>query len=63
MTVKDITAIAKIEAAYGYHYLNPILLFHYLYCDLWAYSIRFKFLEKRAQICLRSSLGVFYVIS
>ena len=41
MTVKDITAIAKVEAAYGYHYLNLTLLFCDLYYDLWVDSICF----------------------
>ena len=50
MTVKDITAIAKIEAAYGYIILNPICYFHYLYCDCGLIQYGFKFLEKRAQI-------------
>lgn len=51
MTVKDITAIAKIEAAYGYHYFESYFVIFIIYiviCGLIQYS--FKFLEKRAQI-------------
>lgn len=51
MTVKDITAIAKIEAAYGYHYFESYFVIFIIYiviCGLIQYG--FKFLEKRAQI-------------
>ena len=51
MTVKDITAIAKIEAAYGYHYFESyfvIFIIYIMICGLIQYG--FKFLEKRAQI-------------
>lgn len=51
MTVKDITAIAKVEAAYGYHYFESYFVIFIIYiviCGLIQYG--FKFLEKRAQI-------------
>ncbi len=51
MTVKDITAIAKIEAAYGYRYFESYFVIFIIYiviCGLIQYG--FKFLEKRAQI-------------
>ena len=51
MTVKDITAIAKVEAAYGYHYFESyFVIFVYLYYDLWLIQYAFKVLERRAQI-------------
>ena len=51
MTVKDITAIAKVEAAYGYHYFESYFVIFVIYiviCGLIQYA--FKVLEKRAQI-------------
>lgn len=51
MTVKDITAIAKVEAAYGYHYFESYFVIFVIYiviCGLIQYA--FKVLERRAQI-------------
>lgn len=51
MTVKDITAIAKVEAAYGYHYFESYFVIFVIYiviCGLIQYT--FKVLERRAQI-------------
>lgn len=51
MTVKDITAIAKIEAAYGYHYFESyfvIFVIYILICGL--IQPVFHFLEKRVAI-------------
>ena len=53
MTVKDITAIAKVEAAYGYHYFESYFVIFVIYimiCGLIQYA--FKVLERRAQIGL-----------
>ena len=47
MTVKDITAIAKVEAAYGYHYFESYFVYIVI-CGLIQYA--FKVLERRAQI-------------
>lgn len=51
MTVKDITAIAKVEAAYGYHYFESYFVIFVIYiviCGLIQHA--FKVLERRAQI-------------
>ncbi|WP_420543241.1 amino acid ABC transporter permease [Streptococcus equinus] len=51
MTVKDITAIAKVEAAYGYHYFESYFVIFVIYiviCGLIQYA--FKVLERRVQI-------------
>lgn len=51
MTVKDITAIAKIEAAYGYHYFESyfvIFVIYILICGL--IQLVFHFLEKKVTI-------------
>lgn len=51
MTVKDITVIAKVEAAYGYHYFESYFVIFVIYimiCGLIQYA--FKVLERRAQI-------------
>lgn len=51
MTVKDITAIAKVEAAYDYHYFESYFVIFVIYiviCGLIQYA--FKVLERRAQI-------------
>ena len=51
MTVKDITAIAKVEAAYSYHYFESYFVIFVIYiviCGLIQYA--FKVLERRAQI-------------
>lgn len=51
MTVKDITAIAKVEAAYCYHYFESYFVIFVIYimiCGLIQYA--FKVLERRAQI-------------
>lgn len=53
MTVKDVTAVAKIEAAYGYNYIEA-------YADIWLIYILlcviieavFKGLEKRQKVYL-----------
>nr|WP_205395812.1 amino acid ABC transporter permease [Streptococcus lutetiensis] len=51
MTVKDITAIAKVEAAYGYHYFESYFVIFIIYiviCGVIQYI--FKILEKRSQL-------------
>lgn len=51
MTVKDITAIAKVEAAYGYHYFESYFVIFIIYiviCGVIQYI--FKFLEKQSQL-------------
>lgn len=48
MTIKDITAIAKVEAAYGYHYFESYLVIFIIYimiCSLIQWG--FNGLEKR----------------
>ncbi len=48
MTVKDVTAIAKIEAAYGYNYIEAyldILLIYILLCT--TVQVLFRLIEKR----------------
>lgn len=48
MTVKDITAIAKVEAAHGYQYFESYLVIFIIYiiiCGLIQWS--FSTLEKR----------------
>ena len=47
MTVKDITAIAKVEAAYGYHYFESYFVIFVIYILI---QYAFKVLERRAQI-------------
>lgn len=49
MTVKDITAIAKVEASYGYNYIESYIDFFIIYiiiCALTQYL--FRLLERRA---------------
>ncbi len=51
MTVKDITAIAKVEAAYGYHYFESYFVIFIIYiviCGVIQYI--FKILEKQSQL-------------
>lgn len=51
MTVKDITAIARVEAAYGYHYFEAYFVIFVVYiiiCGIIQYI--FKQLENRVQI-------------
>ncbi|WP_455679764.1 amino acid ABC transporter permease [Streptococcus sp.] len=51
MTVKDITAIAKVEAAYGYHYFESYFVIFIIYiviCGVIQYI--FKILEKQSQV-------------
>lgn len=51
MTVKDITAIAKVEAAYGYHYFESYFVIFIIYiviCGVIQYI--FKLLEKQSQL-------------
>lgn len=48
MTIKDITAIARVEASYGYQYFESYLVIFILYliiCGL--IQLGFRFLEKR----------------
>ena len=49
MTIKDITAIAKVEASYDYQYFESYLvIFYSLYCHLWGViQWGFNLLEKR----------------
>ena len=51
MTVKDITAIAKIEAAYGYQYFESyfaIFIIYIIICGM--IQLLFSWLENRAAI-------------
>jgi L-cystine transport system permease protein len=48
MTVKDITAIAKVEAAYGYNYIEAYMVIWVLYIIICVtVEMLFKLLEKR----------------
>lgn len=56
MTVKDVTAIAKIEAAYGYNYIEAyldILLIYILLCT--TIQILFRFIEERVSAYKKTS--------
>lgn len=51
MTVKDITAIAKVEAAYGYRYFESyfvIFIMYFIICGLIQYG--FRLLEKQVRL-------------
>ncbi|MDR0921570.1 MAG: amino acid ABC transporter permease [Lactobacillales bacterium] len=56
MTVKDITAIAKVEAAYGYHYTESYLVIFIIYILLCS-VIQFAFtrLEDKFQISSKAA--------
>jgi L-cystine transport system permease protein len=48
MTVKDITAVAKVEAAYGYNYIEAYLVIWIIYIIIcFTAELLFKLLEKR----------------
>ena len=51
MTVKNITAIAKVEVAYGYHYFESYFVIFIIYiviCGVIQYI--FKILENQSQL-------------
>ena len=51
MTVKDVTAVAKIQASYGYNYLEAyldILVIYVIICSLVQYI--FKKWEKKISV-------------
>lgn len=51
MTVKDITAVAKVEAAYGYNYIEAYMVIWVIYIIICTIvELLFKFLEKRLKI-------------
>lgn len=55
MTVKDITAVAKVEAAYGYNYIEAYIVIWIIYiiiCSL--VEILFKLVEKRLKVYKRA---------
>ena len=50
MTVKDITAVAKIEASYGFNYIEAyldIFVIYILICSVIQFL--FRFIEKRTK--------------
>ncbi len=47
MTVKDITAVAKLNAAYGYNYIEAYLIIFFIYIVLCTVvQLLFKMLER-----------------
>ena len=51
MTVKDITAIAKIEAAYGYQYFESYFVIFIIYIIICGIiQLLFSWLENRTAI-------------
>jgi L-cystine transport system permease protein len=51
MTVKDITAVAKVEAAYGYNYIEAYLVIWIIYIIICSITeLLFKLLEKRLKV-------------
>jgi L-cystine transport system permease protein len=51
MTVKDITAVAKVEAAYGYNYIEAYLVIWIIYIIICSIvELLFKLLEKRLKV-------------
>ena len=59
MTVKDITAVAKIEASYGYNYIESYLDIFVIYIIICTVVQQlFKLWEKRAGIFKTGVQGV-----